>query len=170
MRPRGWFLALGAVALAVLVALGRIAPASRPRLEEPSKDHLLRDYVERVVDGDTVMLSHLGRSRIIGIDTAEIGQPGAAEATEFTKRACLAKWVRVEVCPVTPRDKYGRPRIVLYYEDDMGTERMLAEELILNNHSLPRSLQPCHISDDFWCRVGERAGGRRNQEALNGLQ
>ena len=66
--------------------------------------------VERVVDGDTVVLSGLGKARLIGVDTPEVY--GGVEcygraASAFAKRTLAGRRVRWRY-DVERRDRYGR--------------------------------------------------------------
>lgn len=70
-----------------------------------------------VVDGDTIdvifdlgfRLTKVDRVRIYGINTPERGQPGAAEATAFTRQFCQpAREWPLRIHTAKPRDKYGR--------------------------------------------------------------
>lgn len=88
--------------------------------------------VERVVDGDTLLLRGSGRLRLQGIDCPEIahdGQPGeplGPEATTFTQvfiRDARHK-VRIEV-DGEPADQYGRWLAFVWSGD-----RLLNEELV----------------------------------------
>jgi endonuclease YncB( thermonuclease family) len=65
------------VALIPLVLVAAAACAAPPPSAVPS----LGSVVTRVVDGDTVDVANGQRVRLIGIDTPESGQCGAAEAT-----------------------------------------------------------------------------------------
>ena len=67
-------------------------------------------HVQRVIDGDTLVLFHVGtppeeRVRLLGVDTPERGQPGANEATAFTK-----SWLQRGAWTLTAcqRDSFGR--------------------------------------------------------------
>ena len=57
--------------------------------------------VERVVDGDTIVVQGVGRVRLIGVDTPETVHPGRAveffgrEASAFTKRLLEGRRVRL---------------------------------------------------------------------------
>ena len=157
MRPRAYLLAPAAAALVVLVLLGRSAPVRRGTSTGDGV-HVVRDFVSRVVDGDTVVLATLGRVRVIGVNTPERGEPGSREATAFTRGVCLGRWVEAEPCPVTPFDKYGRVRARVYYSDDRGERRDLSEELIRTGLGVPLSIQPCHIDDAYWYGLGSDPG------------
>ena len=83
--------------------------------------------VTRVVDGDTVVLSGVGRSRLIGIDTPEVfGDPECygAEASAFAKR--LLTGMRVRYTPGTePRDRYGRALVYVWLADGSFVNELL---------------------------------------------
>ena len=64
------------------------------------------EYVQRVVDGDTLVLGTGERIRLIGVNTPETVHPQKAvkafgkEASAFTKRMVEGKLVRLEFGPV----------------------------------------------------------------------
>ncbi len=79
--------------------------------------------VERVVDGDTFVLTGGERVRLIGIDTPETVHPNkpvepfGPEASGFSKNMLEGKDVRLEF-DVQERDKYGRLLAYVFLEDD----------------------------------------------------
>ena len=80
--------------------------------------------VERVVDGDTIVVEGVGRVRLIGVDTPETVSPGrpveffGREASAFTKRLLEGRRVRLEY-DREPTDRYGR--ILAYVHLSNGT-------------------------------------------------
>lgn len=86
--------------------------------------------VERVVDGDTLVLTNRGRIRLIGADTPETVMPNhpvepwGPEATDFTKRFVAGGMVRLQF-DGRRQDKYGRFLAHVWVGD-----RMLEEELL----------------------------------------
>lgn len=66
-----------------------------------------RVLVERVVDGDTIVLEDEERVRLLGIDTPERGQFLFEESTAFLRERVEGKRVRL-VSDQTDRDKYDR--------------------------------------------------------------
>lgn len=78
--------------------------------------------VQRVVDGDTVVLTGGERIRYIGVDTPELHHPRkpvqwyAREAMEFNRRLVEGKTVRLEF-DVERHDKYGRLLAYVYLPD-----------------------------------------------------
>jgi len=80
------------------------------------------ERIQRVVDGDSVVLQSGGQVRYIGIDTPEMAhridgvQPYAREAKAFNKRLVQGKRVRLEL-DVEHRDKYKRLLAYVYLED-----------------------------------------------------
>ena len=87
-------------------------------------------HVERVVDGDTLLLANGARIRLIGADTPETVRPNhpvepwGPEATEFTRQLVAGGRVRLEF-DGPRKDKYGRFLAHVWVED-----RELAEELL----------------------------------------
>ena len=78
--------------------------------------------VQRVIDGDTVVLSGGERVRYIGVDTPELHHPRkpvqwyAREAKEFNRQLVDGKSVRLEL-DVEKRDRYGRLLAYVYLKD-----------------------------------------------------
>jgi endonuclease YncB( thermonuclease family) len=78
-----------------------------------------REYVQRVVDGDTLVLGTRERVRLIGVNTPETKHPQkpveafGKEASAFTKRMVEGKLVRLEFDPLSSlrsdgKDRYSR--------------------------------------------------------------
>ena len=78
--------------------------------------------VERVVDGDTIMVEGIGSVRLIGVDTPETVHPNrpveffGKEASAFTKRMLEGKQVRLEY-DQERQDRYGRTLAYVYLTD-----------------------------------------------------
>jgi micrococcal nuclease len=119
--------------------------------------------VERVTDGDTVRLSGLGRTRLIGIDTPEVFggvQCYGREASAFTKRV-LAPGTRVRYqLGVEPRDRYGRALAYVWLADGRLFNLMLAEQGYATTLTIPPNVD---YADRF------RAAVRRARTANRGL-
>jgi endonuclease YncB( thermonuclease family) len=101
---------------AVLVAGGAVASAQ---------------LVTRVVDGDTIVVAGVGTVRLIGVDTAETGDPRrpvqdfGKEAAAFTKQLTQGKIVRLEF-EGRRTDRYNRTLAYVYLPDG----RLLNTEII----------------------------------------
>ena len=63
--------------------------------------------VQRVIDGDTVVLANGDRVRYIGMDTPERGEPFFDEATEFNRRLVEGRRVRL-MKDESDKDRFGR--------------------------------------------------------------
>lgn len=63
--------------------------------------------VERVIDGDTIVIVGGERVRYIGIDAPESGEPLYYEAKRFNEQLVAGKQVKLER-DVSDRDDYGR--------------------------------------------------------------
>jgi micrococcal nuclease len=94
-------------------------------------------YASRVIDGDTIELSHGEKVRYIGIDTPEIRErqgskwlyrpmPYAEEAKDFNRRLVEGKPVRLEF-DVQKRDRYNRLLAYVYAGDKMVNLEMVKE-------------------------------------------
>ncbi len=79
----------------------------------------LDSRVLKIIDGDTVDIRNSTRVRYLNIDTPEIGQPFATEASEFNRQLVRFKDVRLEL-DVKERDAYNRLLAYVYVETDAG--------------------------------------------------
>lgn len=129
-RRRGW----GVLLLLVAVALARLLPRGEQPPSFPyDSDRTYR--VERVVDGDTLVLEPGWRVRLLGVDTPETKHPDrpveplGPEATEFTRRFVEGRDIRLEF-DRERRDAYHRILAYVYVND-----RLLNEELVRAGYS-----------------------------------
>lgn len=111
-RPTAAFVV--ALLLLVLVAI-RLRPQASVGVGLPPANQPLR--VERVVDGDTLLLATGHRVRLLGVDTPETKDPDrppeplGTEATEFTRAFVDGKSIRLEY----DRERLDNYRRVLAY-------------------------------------------------------
>ena len=132
---------LAFVALLLLFALLRfLAPGDR---QAPGPEQLAEGtyQVERVVDGDTLLLVGGARIRLIGADTPETVKPNhpvepfGPEATDFTRRFVTDAGGEVRLQMDRERkDRFDRFLAYVYAGD-----RMLNEELIRNGLATART-------------------------------
>jgi micrococcal nuclease len=119
--------------------------------------------VVRVVDGDTVVLSGIGKVRLIGIDTPEVyGEQECfgRRASAYAERV-LAPGTKVRYrIGVEPRDRYGRALAYVYLEDG----RMFNEMLASAGYATPLTIPP---NDEFAGRFV--ADARQARHAQRGL-
>lgn len=89
--------------------------------------------VERVVDGDTVVIENRGKFRLIGVDTPETKHPKkpveyfGKEASAFLNRLALNQDVRLEF-EGNKTDHYGRGLAYLYLRDGTLINAKIIEE------------------------------------------
>ena len=85
--------------------------------------------VRRVIDGDTIELVDGTKVRYLGINTPEVGQPGAEEATEANRALVEGKKVRLECDTPKKQDKYGRALAYVYVDDTFINGELLRKGL-----------------------------------------
>jgi micrococcal nuclease len=110
------------VALIVLAMAHWLSPVARSPVPEPLGPESY--LVERVVDGDTLVLTGYGKVRLIGVDSPETFEPWGLDATQFTRQFVAGGEVQLQFDGPL-EDRYRRPLVHVW----VG-ERMLAEELI----------------------------------------
>src|SRR6266496_2483077 len=107
------------------------------------------EYVQRVVDGDTLVLGTGERVRLLGVNTPETVHPKKAvesfgkEASAFTKRMVEGKLVRLEFDPLSSRrsdgkDRYSRTLAYVFLQD--GTH--VNAEIIRHGYGFAVSSRP----------------------------
>ncbi len=86
--------------------------------------------VQRVVDGDTLLLADGNRVRLLGVDTPETKHPELAvqpfgpEASEFTRQRVEGKQVRLQF-DKEREDRHGRILAYVYFGDSMLNEELI---------------------------------------------
>ncbi|MET0067029.1 MAG: thermonuclease family protein [Candidatus Thiodiazotropha sp.] len=136
--------------------------------------------VQRVVDGDTLVLENGEKIRLIGINTPELGhrgnpdQPGAVAARDALDRLVQASGGRLRVCPGSePRDRYGRLLAHLRSRDGEDVVYRLLRQGWGYSIAIPPNLGSleCHLAaenqaHDLHLGVWRRAAV--DSESLNG--
>ena len=106
--------------------------------------------VERVIDGDTVVISGGEHLRYIGIDTPELHHPTkpvqwyAREAAAFNRSLVEGKPVRLEF-DVERRDKYGRLLAYIYLEDGTFVNAELVRQGYAHLLTIPPNVKYAHL-------------------------
>ena len=114
--------------------------------------------VQRVVDGDTIVLDNGLKVRLIGVDTPETKHPSkpveyyGKEASAFTRRMCEGKRVRCEY-DWEKTDKYGRILACVFVLEG-GTELFLNAEIIKQGYGHAYTRFPFSKMEEF--RAAER--------------
>lgn len=146
------------------VAVGLLAAPALAESETANSTTLR--LVERVIDGDTLVLEGGERVRLIGVDTPETVHPQkpverfGKEASEFTRGMVEGERVRLEYEQGMPtEDRYGRTLGYVYLED--GT--------LLNLEIIERGYGHAYTRFPFSKMEGFRAAERHAREVERGL-
>ncbi len=119
--------------------------------------------MESVTDGDTIVLSGLGKVRLIGVDTPEVyggAECYGAAASSFTKRVLKpGTGVRYVIGPGA-HDRYGRTLAYVWLGDGTSFNRLLAER----GYATPLTIAP---NVDYAAQFV--AAARRARERRRGL-
>jgi micrococcal nuclease len=119
--------------------------------------------VTRNTDGDTLWLTHIGKTRLIGVDTPEVyGEQECfgRQASAFTERV-LPPGTRVRYrLGLDPQDRYGRALAYLYLQDG----RMFNELLVDRGYATVLTVPPNVDYADRFVRAARSA-----REANRGL-
>src|SRR5438093_5078674 len=147
-RSRPWKWSLPGIVLVALLA-AFFNPADQ------TATHGDFEVVERVVDGDTLLLQSGERVRLIGVDTPETKHPKkpveyfGKEASAFTRRMVEGKRVRLEFDQANAaqghKDRYGRTLAYVFLED--GT--LLNAEIIKQGYGHAYTQFPFSRMEEF---------------------
>jgi micrococcal nuclease len=135
-------------AVVVLAILAAWQLFSRGRDAAPPHEPGATALVERVVDGDTLLLADHARIRLLGVDTPETKRPDTPvepfgpEASEFTRQHVEGRYVRLEF-DKERFDKYGRVLAYVYLDDWFLNEALLRAGLgrAITNHPYSESMK-----------------------------
>jgi micrococcal nuclease len=151
------------VPVLALALAGCSPPSDGPPRALPGPAHSRPAVVIGVADGDTITLSGIGRTRLIGVDTPEVF--GRVEcygraASGFTKRV-LRIGTRVAYrLGVERTDRYGRALAYVWLADGRMFNRILAEQ----GYATPLTIPP---NVDYAAEFA--AAARRARAAGRGL-
>ncbi|MDO5852308.1 MAG: thermonuclease family protein [Methanobacteriaceae archaeon] len=82
----------------------------------------------KVIDGDTIWVSGVGKVRFVCVNTPEKKEPGFNESKDFVKSKCLNKKVILNIDDKKPKDKYNRTLAVVYLDDGENLNSLLLKE------------------------------------------
>ncbi|MBI3863447.1 MAG: thermonuclease family protein [Planctomycetia bacterium] len=141
MRVATLGLVLGFAAWQFFFAGGNRPPTHAPQPGETA-------FVERAVDGDTLLLADRTRIRLLGVDTPETKRPDwpvepfGPEAHEFTRSHVEHRQVRLEF-DKERRDKYDRVLAYVYVGDWFLNEELIRAGMgrAVTNHPYSESMK-----------------------------
>src|SRR5262245_104184 len=108
-----------------------VRPQSSPSSPRQYSDE--QALVERVVDGDTMVIAGGDRVRLIGVDTPEThhptkpAEPFGQEAFAFTRRMVEGRQVVLRFDPGEIKDRYGRTLAYVYVDGQFLNEELLLQ-------------------------------------------
>ena len=126
--------------------------------------------VDRVIDGDTIVLTDGNSVRLIGVDTPELHHPSrpieyfAIDAKTFVDQMVKGREIKI-VLGKERRDKYNRLLAYVYLPDNT----FLNAEIIKQGYGFVDTRLPFEFSDDFVKYEDEARQAKRGLWAGNGL-
>jgi micrococcal nuclease len=93
----------------------------------------------KVVDGDTIWVTGVGKIRFVGVNTPERGEPGYHEAKDYVKEQCLGKPVGLDIDDAKHYDKYNRTLAVIYTDNGTNLNQALLHENLAEIMYIPPS-------------------------------
>lgn len=150
-------------AVGVILCAMALARAVEQQVECP----VTSAVVERVIDGDTIVLVGGEKVRYIGVDTPELphpkkrAQPYAKEAMEFNRRLVESQKVRLEM-DVERQDKYSRTLAYVFLENG----RFVNAELLKEGYAQLLTIPPNVRYVDLFTSLQSQA--RENKRGLWG--
>jgi len=114
--------------------------------------------VVRVVDGDTVELSGIGKARLIGIDTPEVyggAECFGREASAYAERQLGGERVSYTIGQ-GERDRYGRALVYIWLADGRSFNALL----VSRGYAQPLTVPPDDDYADLFVRLSRRARER----------
>jgi micrococcal nuclease len=104
-------------------------------LKQESNFKKITARVERVVDGDTVVLADGTKIRLVGIDSPETNHPDqpvqkyGEEAKKYLQKRIEGKTCVFEYETTNEKDVYGRTLAMIYFEEDNINAEMIKQGL-----------------------------------------
>ena len=148
----------------VVIIVGWRLYTTEPDVEVTQEAEFADVEVQRVVDGDTLLLADRTRVRLLGIDTPETKKEGTPvepfgpEATEFTKQFIGGKTVRLEF-DRERFDDYGRVLAFVFVDGVMLNEQLVENGLATAELQYPfRSDYKRRLADAEKFAQSERIG------------
>jgi len=134
----------GWATIVTLALLGLVVLAG----QEPAKVQSGVYLCSAVESPSLLQVEGVGTVRLIGVQVAE-GTPEASKALDLVKKLVEGKLVRIDVCPVRPKDKQGNVRAEVFYAEK-GQWFSLNRRLIREGLAKLVAEPDCHIDFTTW--------------------
>jgi hypothetical protein len=134
----------GWATIVTLALLGLVVLAG----QEPAKVQSGIYLCSAVESPSLLQVEGVGTVRLIGVQVAE-GTPEASKALDLVKKLVEGKLVRIDVCPVRPKDKQGNVRAEVFYAEK-GQWFSLNRRLIREGLAKLVAEPDCHIDFTTW--------------------
>jgi hypothetical protein len=135
---------LGWATIVTLALLGLVVLAG----QEPAKVQSGVYLCSAVESPSLLQVEGVGTVRLIGVQVTE-GTPEASKALDLVKKLVEGKLVRIDVCPVLPKDEQGNVRAEVFYAEKgqwLSLNRRLIREGLAKLVAEPN----CHIDFTAW--------------------
>jgi hypothetical protein len=134
----------GWATIVALALLGLVVLAG----QEPAKVQSGVYLCSAVESPSLLQVEGVGTVRLIGVQVTE-GTPEASKALDLVKKLVEGKLVRIDVCPVLPKDEQGNVRAEVFYAEK-GQWLSLNRRLIREGLAKLVAELNCHIDFTTW--------------------
>jgi len=98
---------------------------------------------------NVLKFERLGTVTLIGVQSPDASDPGFESAMQVVRRYAEGKQLKVEPCPVRPKDDDGRIRAIVYFREANAWHN-LNTKLLRAGYATLRSEERCHVNVKAW--------------------
>ncbi|MCS7253728.1 MAG: thermonuclease family protein [Armatimonadota bacterium] len=105
---------------------------------------------------NTLKFEKLGTVTLIGVKSPAAADPGFESAMQVVRRYAEGKSLKVEPCPIRPKDDEGKLRAIVYFRE-ANTWHNLNTKLLRAGYAMLQSEERCHVNVKAWVKFVAQA-------------